>query len=496
MWHLSVHRLPCPAMQLKAKITLLAVVPLLLSLLLIGVAMFAQQRTLGRQTRALVREAYMEARRAELQHNMDLALSALQSVRTAPGNASDAADDATRQRRALHALGRMNYGPDGYFFVYDAHGTVLMHSRQPELMGRNLWELRDNNGQPTIQLLLAKARAGGGFIEFPWRKPSSGQTVPKLGYVAPMQPEGWMIGTGLYLDDIQHTLSELDEGMDRSIRTTIGWLMAVAAGGTVVISISGLMLNLSEHREADAQLRLMARRVVQSQEDERARLARELHDGTSQTLVAGKLLIESAVDELQRQGQPHPVALDKALSRLNDALLEVRHLSHSLRPAMLDNLGLPAALEHLGREFGEHTGLRIDTHIEGPEIALPDEAKTVLFRVAQEALTNVVKHAQATQVDLSLGFEPDHIELRINDNGQGFDLDALRALPREGIGLRNMRERLAAIGGRFDVHSDVARRPQDPQHGTLVLATVPLQALARLHPAPAMTPHTLTDTSA
>ncbi|MFX4416383.1 ATP-binding protein, partial [Acinetobacter baumannii] len=95
----------------------------------------------------------------------------------------------------------------------------------------------------------------------------------------------------------------------------------------------------------------------------------------------------------------------------------------------------------------------------------------VLFRVAQEALTNVVKHAQATQVDLSLGVEPEHIELRINDNGQGFDLAALRALPREGIGLRNMRERLAAIGGRFDVHSDVARHPQDPQHGTLVLAT-------------------------
>lgn len=481
----ATHLPRAPAVQLKAKITLLAVVPLLLSLLLIGVAMFDQQLTLGHQTRALVREAYMEARRAELRHNMDLALSALQSVRTTPGQDGTAdatlpADDATQQRRALHALGRMNYGPDGYFFVYDQHGTVLMHSRQPELMGRNLWNLIDDDGQPTIQLLLAKARAGGGFIEFPWRKPSSGQTVPKLGYVTLLQPWGWMIGTGLYLDDIQQTLSALDEGMDRNIRTTIGWLMAVAAGGTVVISISGLMLNLSEHREADAQLRLMARRVVQSQEDERARLARELHDGTSQTLVAGKLLIESAVDELHRQGQPHPAALDKALSRLNDALLEVRHLSHSLRPAMLDNLGLPAALAHLGREFGEHTGLRIDTHIDGTEIALPDEVNTVLFRVAQEALTNVAKHARASQVDLSLSFEPEQIELRINDNGAGFDPDALRALPREGIGLRNMRERLAAIGGRFDVHADVARHPQDPHHGTLVLATVPVRVLARL----------------
>ena len=240
-------------MQLKAKITLLAVVPLLLSLMLIGVAMFDQQLTLGHQTRAVVREAYMEARRAELRHNMDLALSALQSERPAdaPGPAQD---DAAQQRRALRALGLMNYGPDGYFFVYDQHGTVLMHSRQPELMGRNLWDLTDDDGQPTIQLLLAKARAGGGFIEFPWRKPSSGQTVPKLGYVTLLQPWGWMIGTGLYLDDIQQTLSALDEGMDRNIRTTIGWLMAVAAGGTVVISISGLMLNLSEHREADAQI--------------------------------------------------------------------------------------------------------------------------------------------------------------------------------------------------------------------------------------------------
>lgn len=468
-------------MQLKAKIVLLAVVPLLLSLLLIGVAMFVQQRELGHQTRALVREAYMEARRAELRHNMDLALSALQSVQTAPGNEGD---EASQQRRALHALGRMNYGPDGYFFVYDLHGTVLMHSRQPELVGRNLWNLRDNTGQFTIQLLLAKAHAGGGFIEFPWRKPSSGQTVPKLGYVVELQPWGWMVGTGLYLDDIQQTLSELDAEMDRGIRTTIGWLMALAAAGTVVISISGLMLNLSEHREADAQLRLMARRVVQSQEEERARLARELHDGTSQTLVAGKLLIESAVDELHRQGQPHPVALDKALSRLNAALLEVRHLSHSLRPALLDNLGLPAALEHLGREFGEHAGLQIDTHIEGPDTPLPDEAKTVLFRVAQEALTNVAKHARASHVDLSLSFEPDRIELRINDNGQGFDLAALRAHPREGIGLRNMRERLAAIGGQFEVHTDMARAPQDPNHGTLLLATVSADALARLSSPP------------
>ena len=120
-----------------------------------------------------------------------------------------------------------------------------------------------------------------------------------------------------------------------------------------MVSAGGLLLNLSEHRVAEAKLRLLARQVVQSQEDERGHLARELHDGTSQTLVSTKLLVESAVDTLERAQQPAPPALGKALQRLNESLAEVRRISHRLRPALLDTLGLPAALERLGAEFGE-----------------------------------------------------------------------------------------------------------------------------------------------
>lgn len=471
-------------MQLKAKIVLLAVLPLLLSLLAIGVSVLDQQRTLARQTQTLVRDAYMKSRRIELRNYVDLAVGNLQPLATAlpPGQRTPEAE-AEAKRRALHLLETLNYGHDGYFFVYDQQGTVLMHSRQPELIGRNLWNLTDTQGRPTIQLLLAQARAGGGYVDYLWRKPSSGQMAPKLGYVELLPPWGWMVGTGLYLDDIQATLAELDTEMNNSIRTTLGWLMALAAGGTVGISIIGLMLNLREHRQADAKLRLMARQVVRSQEDERAHLARELHDGTSQTLVAGKLLIESAVAELEGRGQTPPDALAQALKRLNDALHEVRHLSHNLRPTLLDTLGLPAALAHLASEFGQHARLRIEAHTEGTEIELPDEVKTVLFRVAQEALTNVAKHSQATEVDLSLAFEPGHIELRINDNGCGFNVDAVSAHPTAGIGLRNMRERLAAIGGRLEVHADQHLGPLQPGlvddavHGTLVMATVPRKAL-------------------
>ncbi|MEY4764056.1 MAG: hypothetical protein RI907_729 [Pseudomonadota bacterium] len=487
-------------MRLKAKVLLLAVLPLLLSLTAIGVAVLQQQRSLATHTQNLVRDAYMQARRAELKHYVDLALSTLplrksQGKGQGKGQGRAEATDADRER-ALAAFRALSYGPDGYFFVYDRLGRVVMHSQQPELIGQDLWNLRDAQGRPTVQQLLAQAQAGGGYVEYQWRKPSSGQMAPKLGYVVMLEPWGWMVGTGLYLDDIQTTLAAVDESMDNGIRNTLGWLTAVAALGTVAISIWGLMLNLNEHRETDAKLRLMARQVVQSQEDERAHLARELHDGTSQTLVAGKLLIESAVDQIERSGAAVPTPLPQALQRINDALNEVRHLSHSLRPALLDTLGLPAALTHLGNEFGAHTGLHIDTHVDGPEVELPDHIKTVLFRVAQEALTNVAKHAQATQVDLSLSFEPDAIELRINDNGRGFPTAAVLAHPTQGIGLRNMRERLATVGGRFEVHADQVPNPshlhtqEEAAHGTLVIATVPREALAPLPAAIDLPPAT------
>jgi two-component system NarL family sensor kinase len=106
-----------------------------------------------------------------------------------------------------------------------------MHSRQPELLGQNLWELRDPQGQPTIQQLIAQAKAGGGFVTYPWRKPSSGQMVPKLGYVTALPDWNWMIGTGLYLDDIQSTLGALDRQVGAHITTTLLWIAGIAMAG-------------------------------------------------------------------------------------------------------------------------------------------------------------------------------------------------------------------------------------------------------------------------
>ncbi|MBW8894517.1 MAG: cache domain-containing protein, partial [Burkholderiales bacterium] len=144
-------------MSLRTKLALLALLPLLASLALIALAVRQQES----------------------------ALAAIKPLVGQPGG----------QEQALRLLSSLDYGPDGYFFVYALDGTVLMHSRQAELIGQNLWELRDSRGRPTIQQLIHQAKAGGGYVEYLWRKPSSSQLAPKLGYVVAVPEWGWMLGT-------------------------------------------------------------------------------------------------------------------------------------------------------------------------------------------------------------------------------------------------------------------------------------------------------------
>jgi two-component system NarL family sensor kinase len=454
-------------MRLKAKLITLAALPLLLSLSLIAVAVLRQQHALAQREHALVEDATMKSRREELRNYVALGLSTVR-----PLYDGGRTDEATKAE-AIRLLSSLDYGHDGYFFVYDLQGRVLMHSRQPELVGQDLWNLRDPAGRATIQALVARAREGGGYVDYLWRKPSTGQMTSKLGYVVALPRWNWMVGTGLYLDDVQATMATLDAQVTSNVGQTLLWIAGIACGGLALISFSGLWLNLSEGRVADAKLRLLARQVVRTQEDERAHLARELHDGTSQTLVSAKLLVESAVDALERGSTVPPPALARALARLNEALVEVRRISHRLRPATLDTLGLPAALELLGREAGESGLAQVQVVVDGPEVELPDEVKTVLFRVAQEALANVAKHAAASRVRLVLRFDEGGVALEVEDDGRGFDVEAVQLDPRRGIGLRNMRERLASIGGGFEVKAAVGA-------GTRLRGEVGQEAVGRL----------------
>ncbi|BDB25997.1 cache domain-containing protein [Cupriavidus sp. P-10] len=450
-------------MKLRQKILLLAVAPLAVAMLGIALAVRYQATQLAQHERALVEAAYLQSKEMELRHYVELAQSAI-----APMVRSGRNDTATRQA-AMEALARLDYGPDGYFFLYDLQGRNLMHPRQPELVGQDLWTMRDPQGSLTIQQLIAAARDGGGSVRYLWKKPSSQQLVPKLGYVVSVPEWGWMLGTGIYLDDVENTLRQLDARAETDIRETMAWIGVIAAISILLVAASGLALNVSEHREADAKLRQLAQRVVQSQEEERARLSRELHDGISQLLVSVKLVLETATNRLRlapTEGAAVAPVLGMALNRLDTVFNEVRRVARNLRPALLDDLGLFAALQHLAREMQGGSRLQITVAQSGTPRELPDEQATALFRIAQEALTNVERHANARHVSVSLAFDADATRLTVRDDGSGFDVARMQVDPQRGIGLRNLRERIAALCGEFGIVSGIG--------GTELVAALPL----------------------
>jgi two-component system, NarL family, sensor kinase len=459
-------------MKVKTKIFLLAVVPFLIAIAGIGIGVRLQATALAKAQRATVEAAYLSSKEQELKHYVELATTAIAPLYEASGD--PARDEDALRRQALAILKKLDFGRDGYFFVYDMKGNSLMHPREPNLVGHNLWTMRDPEGALPIQKLIAAAASGGGYVRYVWHRPTTNQLEAKLGYVVPLPRWGWIIGTGIYLGGVNAALAHIDESASANIDRTMTWIGAIALAGFVVIVACALVVNVTEYRSADAKLKRLAQQVVESQEAERARLSRELHDGISQMMVSVKLLLESALARLESAGEPKArvpsaeAALGTGLARLSDVLREVRRISHALRPAMLDDLGLAAALEQLAHELGEETGIGITFArvANGPPRTLPDALNTALFRIAQEALTNIVRHAQAAHATLDLKLSERAVTLSIADDGRGFDIERVQADARRGIGLRNMRERLDALGGTLSVASQPGR--------TVVTAYVPL----------------------
>jgi signal transduction histidine kinase len=205
------------------------------------------------------------------------------------------------------------------------------------------------------------------------------------------------------------------------------------------------------------------RRVVEAQELERRRLARELHDETGQALTSILLGLKPLEDALA--DHPARAATAELRELVVMALQDVRRLAVELRPKVLDDFGLVPALERLAESFGEQTGVHVEFHSALGEARLPGEVETALYRVVQESLTNIVKHAHARNVSISLARRDSAVAAVIEDDGGGFD----PATAREGgIGLIGMRERLALLDGRLEIESREGA-------GTTLVAEVPVR---------------------
>ena len=205
------------------------------------------------------------------------------------------------------------------------------------------------------------------------------------------------------------------------------------------------------------------RRVVAAQELERSRLARELHDETGQALTSILLGLKPLEDSTSPEEARRGVAAVREL--VVSTLQDVRRLAVELRPAALDDFGLASAVERLAQTFREQSGLRVDLEARLAEERLPSEVETALYRIVQEALTNIAKHSRATRVSILLTRRDTSVAAVVEDDGTGFDPSADA---HGGLGIVGMRERLALLGGRLAIESA-------PTAGTTLIAEVPLE---------------------
>ena len=213
----------------------------------------------------------------------------------------------------------------------------------------------------------------------------------------------------------------------------------------------------------------LARSVWRVQEDERRRLARELHDGIGQQLTALRHRLDALARSVDGAGDASS-PLHQALDICDSAIQETRALSRVLRPQILDDLGLEAALNWLARHSAESGGYDVEVDVGALPAPIDGDLSTLIFRVAQEALTNVLKHAHARHVVIRLAQRQDQgLQLLIVDDGRGCDVDAAFAKSSDGnsTGLASMRERVRLFGGRFTI---VSR----PGEGMQVRVLVPL----------------------
>ncbi len=211
------------------------------------------------------------------------------------------------------------------------------------------------------------------------------------------------------------------------------------------------------------------RRVVAAQEAERQRIARDLHDETGQALTALGMGLRGLESRLARSPKQAAVTLRELQTLTADSLKELQRLMTDLRPSHLDDLGLSAALRWYAGKIQERYPLDVKVDISGNEQALEDAVRIAIFRIVQEALNNVIKHAEAKAVYIDLSFQEKGMRLKVRDDGLGFDLERLRqaqSSSRPSLGLAGMQERAALLGGSVHVQSR-------PGQGTLVEAFIP-----------------------
>ncbi|HZI51379.1 MAG TPA: ATP-binding protein [Terriglobia bacterium] len=362
-----------------------------------------------------------------------------------------------------------------------AHRSELISKRDAiQRQLDQLYERIDAKEKPRVDRLQMEAQAYWASLDpiFEWTAPEKAErswaflarrVLPHRDAVVNLSRELAAINNNT-LQQERERLQASQQSLQNFLVQMIGLslLLGILVAALTIFRVSSLERIQAKQRKAieksQDSLRRLSQRLVQLQESERRSLSRELHDEVGQTMTALGIQLGNIENLRSADGPAFRERLED-LKRLNaDAMRTVRDLAMGLRPSMLDDIGLEAALQWQGREFSRHTGVPCHVMVQEIPETLREAQKTCIYRVVQEALTNCARHARAGTVRVSLRMEGETIALSVSDDGIGFNTTGTM---REGLGLLGMRERVQALDGDLNISSV-------PGKGTVIRVQIPL----------------------
>jgi signal transduction histidine kinase len=428
-------------------------------------------------------ERLYEVRKEELRRIVELGMAALDPLREESAGGQRSMEQTRREGAILirDLTHRYRLG-ENYLFMGTDTGLMLVHPYEPGMEFTNQWDLTDTQGTHIIQEMVAVATSeeGAGYVEYYYPPPDSDQPERKVSYIVGIPEWHAFIGAGMYMDDID---AENWSYLVQSMLLTLILLMLVfvvvyAALRPTILSYRTLLTlfeQVQQHpnkmpgvplenfrdgseawnlldgfREMLEQIERSKRAREEAVLTERHRIARELHDAVSQTLFSATILADVLPRLWDRDENVGRERLLELRELTRGALAEMRTLLHELRPSALVQTSMEDLLRQLTEALIARGRVPIGLTIEG-EFDLPPDVKIALYRIAQEALNNVIKHARANSASVSLYGDSHNLLLTILDDGRGFDPDDVMG---EHLGLDIMQERAQAIRATLAVRSE------------------------------------------
>ncbi|MBX3640417.1 MAG: cache domain-containing protein [Nitrosomonas sp.] len=435
-------------MKLGLKITLSALVPFVVGGCIVMWLTQHQTSSLIGETsemNKMIRSAYMTNKKEELAQKTRLVRNIIDDYHQSTGS------DVTVTKEKINALlHKLEYSKtrDDYFFSYLYDGTNFVHPITPSREGKPELERQDVEGKFHIKEMIDVATTKGkGFVEYTVLQPSRESPTRKISYVMALPDLGIIIGTGVYLNDIDDALADLNREVSRIINSTVRWT-------AVIVLLSILIVGILQWR--------MGQNIGQSigRQKGREQIANNLHDWICQNLIFICRKLDVALEQTEKT--PDSLFLSGTLrharNEVDNTFFEVRLIIDGKDPV---SSTLATSLKEYATRFSQNSGLPIELNIQNDIDDLSHEAKIALYSIARLALDNSAKHSAANQINLRLSGDSHYVTLVISDNGTGFEIE--RAI--EGRGLKNMKSYTARLGGDLRISSS--------DQGTIVEVKIP-----------------------